>query len=89
MTTAQNPRGQEDRDPHSIPSVIRPHHRQRRAIVYVRQSSEQQVRDHIGSTEAQRDLAALPRQWGWPESLISVIDDDLGLSGTSSDRRSG
>jgi DNA invertase Pin-like site-specific DNA recombinase len=79
----------EAREPADVPSVIRSHHRQRLAEVYVRQSSEQQVRDHIGSTEAQRDLAALARRWGWPESLIRIIDDDLGLSGTSSERRGG
>lgn len=70
-------------------AMIRPHHRTRWAIVYIRQSSEQQVRHHTGSTQAQRDLAASPRRLGWPESLIRVIDDDLGLSGKSSSKRTG
>src|SRR5947207_9555699 len=72
-----------------IPAVIRAEHKQRLAVVYVRQSSDQQVRHHTGSTDAQRELAALPRRWGWPESRILVIEDDLGLSGTSSSNRTG
>jgi DNA invertase Pin-like site-specific DNA recombinase len=49
----------------------------------------EQVRSNTGSTEHQRSLAELPRQWGWPESHIILIEDDLGLSGTSSGNRLG
>lgn len=72
-----------------VPSQIRAEHKQKLAVVYVRQSSPDQVRHHTGSTETQRALAELPRRWGWPESRIKVIEDDLGLSGTSSDQRPG
>jgi DNA invertase Pin-like site-specific DNA recombinase len=89
MTTPETRPEPEDREPADVPSMIRPHHRERLAVDYIRQSSVQQVRDHIGSTEAQRDLAAQARRWGWPESLIRIIDDDLGLSGTSSEQRGG
>ncbi len=71
------------------PPQIRASHLQKRAIVYLRQSTALQVREHTGSTAAQRELANLPRLWGWPESRIEVIDDDLGLSGTSAQNRTG
>ena len=39
--------------------LITPDHLRRLAIVYIRQSSEQQVQDNVGSTELQRGLAAV------------------------------
>jgi len=71
------------------PPEIRASHLEKRAIVYARQSSALQVREHTGSTAVQRELVSLPRLWGWPESRIEVIDDDLGLSGTSTQNRTG
>jgi len=47
------------------------------------------VREHTGSTADQLKLADLARQWGWSDSRIEVIDDDLGLSGTSAQNRTG
>jgi DNA invertase Pin-like site-specific DNA recombinase len=71
------------------PDGVRPHHLQKLAIVYIRQSTFEQVRHNTGSTAVQLDLAELPRRWGWPESRIRVIDEDLGLSGTSVEGRDG
>src|SRR6266849_3838476 len=71
------------------PAQVRASHLEKRAIIYARQSSALQVREHTGSTAAQRELVNLPRLWGWPESRIEVIDDDLGLSGTSAKNRAG
>jgi len=71
------------------PPQIRPIHLTKWAIVYARQSSPVQVREHTGSTADQRALADLARQWGWPARRIRVVDDDLGLSGTSSQDRAG
>jgi DNA invertase Pin-like site-specific DNA recombinase len=70
-------------------SLVRSEHLTKLAIVYVRQSTPEQVRANVGSTHAQRDLTELPRRWGWPEHLIKVIDDDLGLSGKFSHNRAG
>jgi len=75
--------------PADRPSQITVGHLQKLALVYIRQSSHEQVRDHPGSAAAQRDLAELARRWGWPESRIKIIDCDLGLSGTSASNRSG
>jgi DNA invertase Pin-like site-specific DNA recombinase len=71
------------------PDKVRAHHVQKLAIVYVRQSTFEQVRHNTGSTAVQLDLAELPRRWEWPESRIRVIDEDLGLSGTSVEARAG
>ncbi|HKX83561.1 MAG TPA: recombinase family protein, partial [Pyrinomonadaceae bacterium] len=64
-------------------------HLRRKAIVYVRQSSEEQVRENTGSTDFQRGLVSVALRYGWPESLIEIIDEDLGRSASSSDARTG
>src|SRR5206468_2409478 len=71
------------------PAKIRPHHLRRDAIIYLRQSSEAQVREHIGSAISQRNLTELPRRWGWPENQIHIIDADQGQSAKGSVRRTG
>ena len=66
---------------------IRPHHLDRRAILYVRQSSSHQVlhnRESRALQYAMRDrLAAL----GWSE--IEIVDDDLGRSAAGGVIRAG
>lgn len=59
------------------------------AVVYMRQSSMQQVRENTGSTMHQRSQVELLRAMGFPESRIRVIDEDLGQSGTSTKNRTG
>ena len=53
-------------------------HLNRRAIVYLRQSSLKQVRQNKESQRAQYALAETARAWGWKE--VEVIDTDLGSS---------
>jgi DNA invertase Pin-like site-specific DNA recombinase len=64
----------------SFPShpKITPDQLARRAIVYIRQSSERQVRFNKESQGLQYALAARARQLGWPD--VEVIDCDLGAS---------
>ena len=64
-------------------------HLERTAIVYVRQSTLVQVREHTESTARQYDLAAQAARLGWAGSDIEVIDADLGLSGRSATHRDG
>jgi DNA invertase Pin-like site-specific DNA recombinase len=64
-------------------------HRAKLAYVYVRQSSAGQVRHHQESTELQYRLVDRAGSLGWPRERITVIDDDLGKSGTSSAARQG
>lgn len=60
---------------------IADHHLQRRAIVYVRQSTQQQVLEHRESTARQYALTDRAFALGWPRSAIEVIDEDQGVSG--------
>jgi DNA invertase Pin-like site-specific DNA recombinase len=64
-------------------------HRERLAVIYVRQSSPQQVLDHQESTRLQYGLVSRARALGWAADRILVIDDDLGKSGTSAQGRAG
>jgi excisionase family DNA binding protein len=64
-------------------------HLERAAIVYVRQSTLVQVREHTESTLRQYDLAGQAARLGWPAAGIEVIDADLGLSGRTASHRGG
>ncbi len=64
-------------------------HRSRAAVIYVRQSTLVQVERNRESTARQYDLVSRARELGWPRSAVTVIDDDLGVSGASAAGRSG
>src|SRR6202022_3772439 len=67
---------------------ITPEHLARKAIVYLRQSSEKQVRENTESQRLQYDVAARMRALGWKE--VEVIGRDLGSSAAiASARREG
>src|SRR6202162_2030625 len=57
---------------------ITPEHLARKAIVYLRQSSEKQVRQNTESQRLQYDMAERIRGLGWQE--VEVINSDLGSS---------
>jgi DNA invertase Pin-like site-specific DNA recombinase len=64
-------------------------HLSRRAVVYVRQSTPQQVAEHRESTERQYALADRAVMLGWPRGRVLVIDEDQGHSGQSAEGRPG
>src|SRR6516165_1402901 len=64
-------------------------HRERTAIVYIRQSTPQQVERHQESTRLQYALVDRAFQLGWARETIIVIDDDLGRTGTTAEGRLG
>jgi DNA invertase Pin-like site-specific DNA recombinase len=64
-------------------------HRERLAVVYIRQSTPQQVLDHQESTRLQYGLVQQAQALGWAAERILVVDDDLGKSGTSATGRYG
>jgi len=68
---------------------IQGHHRDRQAVVYVRQSTLQQVARHQGPTRLQYGLVDRALSLGWPRTQVVVIDDDLGKSGASAEGRPG
>ena len=64
-------------------------HRDRLAVVYVRQSSRQQVLDHGESARLQYGLADRAVALGWSASRVMVIDEDLGRSAANAAERPG
>jgi DNA invertase Pin-like site-specific DNA recombinase len=71
------------------PEKVQPWHHDRLAVVYVRQSTAQQVLDHQESTRLQYGLTTRAVELGWAAARVVVIDDDLGKSGTSAEGRAG
>jgi DNA invertase Pin-like site-specific DNA recombinase len=72
-----------------ISDKIQRRHLERTAMVYIRQSTPQQVERHQESTRLQYALVERARQFGWEAGAIVVVDDDLGRSGTSTEGRPG
>ena len=68
---------------------LRPGHLDRLAVVYVRQSTVQQVERHQESTRLQYGLVERARQLGWAPQQVVVIDEDLGRSAGSTAGRPG
>ena len=64
-------------------------HRSRTAVIYVRQSTLLQVERNRESTARQYDLVSRARELGWPRTAVTVIDEDLGMSGASAAGRAG
>jgi len=64
-------------------------HRERTALVYLRQSSMVQVREHTESTMRQYGLVEEAVRLGWPRIDVEVIDTDLGISGRFGVAREG
>lgn len=68
---------------------IRTEHLEKLAIVYVRQSTQQQVLDHRESTARQYALVHYAERLGWPAERVLLIDEDQGLSGKVAENRLG
>jgi DNA invertase Pin-like site-specific DNA recombinase len=67
---------------------IKPEHLARKAIVYLRQSSERQVRQNLESQRLQYDVAERMRTLGWKQ--VEIVNSDLGSSAAmASARREG
>lgn len=63
--------------------LIQPTHLQRRAVIYVRQSSPNQVINNQESTRLQYALKKRAIERGWHERDTLVIDTDLGRTGST------
>jgi DNA invertase Pin-like site-specific DNA recombinase len=68
---------------------IRAEHLAKLAMVYVRQSSPQQVLENRESTARQYALAEYAQTLGWAAERVMVIDQDQGRSGASAASRQG
>jgi hypothetical protein len=69
--------------------LITPTHLQKKAIIYVRQSTLTQVIFNQESLRLQYGLEQRAQSLGWRAEDIEVIDADLGLTGASAHYRSG
>jgi len=56
-------------------------HQARKAVIYIRQSTPQQVMSHQESLRLQYALKERALAWGWPAERIETIDRDLGQTG--------
>ena len=70
-----------------ISDMVRPHHLERKAILYVRQSSAHQMLHNRESSALQYAMRDRLTALGWSE--IEVIDDDLGRSAAGGVQRAG
>jgi DNA invertase Pin-like site-specific DNA recombinase len=70
-----------------ISDKVRPHHLERKALLYVRQSSAHQVLHNRESSALQYAMRDRLTALGWSE--IEVIDDDLGRSAAGGVQRAG
>lgn len=74
---------------HSNPSKIQNRHWERLAVIYVRQSTMQQVLENKESTALQYALTQKAVALGWSNERVIVIDEDQGKSGQSAENRFG
>ena len=68
---------------------VQPHHLDRGAYLYIRQSSMRQVIENIESTKRQYALRGRAIALGWRDDQIIVVDNDQGESGASAAWREG
>ena len=62
-------------------------HRQRLAVVYIRQSSPGQVTNHRESYRVQKGLTQRAAKLGWPAERIKIIEGDQGQSASQPQTR--
>jgi DNA invertase Pin-like site-specific DNA recombinase len=72
-----------------LSAKVKPHHLTRKALVYIRQSTVQQVLNNRESTARQYALDRRAVQLGWLADSIEIVDEDQGLSGRTAEGRSG
>jgi DNA invertase Pin-like site-specific DNA recombinase len=73
----------------SVSVKVAEHHLCRLAIVYVRQSTPQQVFYNTESTDRQYALDRRAVGLGWAADRVEIIDEDQGQSGRSAEGRPG
>jgi DNA invertase Pin-like site-specific DNA recombinase len=69
--------------------LVTARHLGRKAVIYVRQSTPQQVLSNQESLRLQYALRQRARDLGWLEADVEVIDSDLGRSGATALQRQG
>ncbi len=72
-----------------VSNKIRDWHLHRKAIVYIRQSTPQQVLEHRESADRQYSLVDRAKLLGWAHDRVEIIDEDQGHSGQTAAGRLG
>jgi DNA invertase Pin-like site-specific DNA recombinase len=73
----------------SVCELVTPQHRQRKAIIYIRQSTPHQQISNQESLRLQYALVQRAQSLGWHPDDVDIIDADLGLTGASAQHRAG
>ena len=73
----------------SVSELVTPQHLNRKAIVYIRQSSPHQMLSNQESLRLQYALRQRGIELGWHNDDIEVIDSDLGTTAAAADHREG
>jgi DNA invertase Pin-like site-specific DNA recombinase len=79
----------QDRPPAGALGKVQAEHRDRLAVVYVRQSTLRQLRCNTESAKMQYALVERAAALGWPPSRVLVIDEDTGHSAAGAQERPG
>jgi DNA invertase Pin-like site-specific DNA recombinase len=69
--------------------TVQQSHLRRQAVVYVRQSTASQLERNRESTDRQYALVDRAVELGWERASVTVIDEDLGVSGSGTAERAG
>jgi DNA invertase Pin-like site-specific DNA recombinase len=64
-------------------------HKTLKAIVYIRQSTPNQVKNNQESQKLQHALKDRAIQFGWPLNGVEILDSDLGITATNTEDRAG
>jgi DNA invertase Pin-like site-specific DNA recombinase len=73
----------------STSELITPQHLQKKAVIYIRQSTPQQVLNNQESRRLQYALRQRAESLGWRATEIEVIDADLGVTAAFARHRTG
>ena len=73
----------------STSELVKTQHVERKAVIYIRQSSPHQVVTNKESLRLQYALKQRATELGWNERNVEIIDCDLGITGSSTAKRVG
>lgn len=73
----------------STSELVTPQHLQKKAVIYIRQSTPHQQISNQESLRLQYALQERAQGLGWHPEDIEIIDADLGLTGASAQHRTG
>jgi DNA invertase Pin-like site-specific DNA recombinase len=56
---------------------------QRKAVIYIRQSTVSQVMNNVESRKLQLAMREHAKRLGWPDERVEVVESDMGQSGST------